>query len=91
MKKIVFYIIAPVVIIYMMMSLHMYQSIAKSEDKLAELHSKIELMQQSNKEIPFALRKDYSEELVLYKRKQGLLQSFWMKYVFQFKEYENLK
>lgn len=89
-KKPLLSFIAILVILYSGFSYLTYQSIRTKEVKIAEMEKEVHATLEKNGELSFNDKKKYNSEVDIYVRSQGLLQSFWLKWIFDFEEYEKL-
>ncbi|MCG1020347.1 hypothetical protein [Sutcliffiella horikoshii] len=72
---------------YGMFSVLSYNSIQIKIEKLEILEEEY-LKKEAQGEVPYSFRQQYNKEYQEYDKLQNRLQSFWMKWVFDFPEYK---
>lgn len=72
-----------VLVAYVAMSSFSYYQIQKRAESLTALEEKIK-----QGEVEYSVKQQYKNDIVTYQRSQNLLQSFWLKYLFDFPDFE---
>ncbi|WP_078381194.1 hypothetical protein [Sutcliffiella halmapala] len=75
-------------IIYGLLAVLTYNSIQVKIEKLELLEQEL-IEKQATGDVPYAFRQTYQREYNTYERLQNRLQSFWMKWIFNFPEFRN--
>ncbi|WP_096187597.1 hypothetical protein [Evansella halocellulosilytica] len=73
--------------LYSILSYHTYRSIEAKSIKIEALQEEVE----RSDEISSSKKASFNRELENYERLQSLLQSFWMKWVFDFPEFNPIE
>lgn len=74
-------------IFYGLFSLLSFNSIQIKIEKLEVLEQEL-IEKESKGEVPYTFKQQYTKEYVEYDRLQNRLQSFWMKWIFDFPEFK---
>ena len=65
-----------------------YVSIQTQIDKMEVLEEQYKQLEDSGS-VPYAFKQSYTREHTIYEKLQTRLQSFWMKWIFQFPEFKS--
>lgn len=82
----VFFLIST--IMYSLLAVLTYNSIQIKIEKLEVLEQEL-LEKEAEGNVPYAFRQIYQREYATYDRLQNRLQSFWMKWIFDFPEFKH--
>ncbi|TYS70879.1 hypothetical protein FZC76_02990 [Sutcliffiella horikoshii] len=86
-KKLLLMYVAIMGLLYGMFSVLSYNSIQIKMEKLEVLEEQY-LKKEAEGEVPYSFKQQYTKEYLEYDRLQNRLQTFWMKWVFDFPEFK---
>ncbi|UCZ53937.1 hypothetical protein LGQ02_03900 [Bacillus shivajii] len=77
--------------VYSLLAFLTYNHIEAKIDKIDTLHEEVQQVLDDDGELSYAQRSAYNREVDHYDKLQSLLQSFWMKWVFNFPEFTRIE
>ncbi|WP_096440014.1 hypothetical protein [Alteribacter populi] len=79
--------VVPFLLIYVTLAYFTYGMINSSAEKLSVMEQEITEAEETGEVLSFQERNEYRRTYDLYYKSQRLIQSFWMRYIFDFPEF----